>query len=108
LTARKLFLTARKLFLTARKPFLTARKLFLTTRKLTLLAKQPVFPSRSVYYNKNYRRFAPLEEFLGAFLPALPVLRLIAQTTAAETAAGCPQTPNQRLPVQRPCALEFR
>ncbi|MDR2518650.1 MAG: hypothetical protein LBD13_04460, partial [Spirochaetaceae bacterium] len=33
----------------------------------------------------------------GLFLPALHVLRLIAQTTAAETAGGCPQTPNQRL-----------
>jgi hypothetical protein len=32
---------------------------------------------------------APFEENLGAFLPALHGLRLIVQTTAAETASGC-------------------
>jgi hypothetical protein len=34
-----------------------------------------------------------LKRIWGLFLPALPVLRLIVQTTTIETAFGCPQTP---------------
>jgi hypothetical protein len=82
LTAKKLFLTAKKLFLTAKKPFLTTGK--------------PVFLPRFVGILKNYRRFrASFKRIWRVFLSALPVLRLIVQTTTIETASGCPQTPHK-------------
>jgi hypothetical protein len=56
-----------------------------------LRAKKPVFSGLCFLY----RRCAPLKENLGALLSALHVLRLIVQTTIAETAFGCPQTTPQ-------------
>jgi hypothetical protein len=59
----------------------------------------------------DYERCAAralLKKIWRAFLPALHGLRLIAQTTAAETASGCPQTLYQCDVYSAANAIEFR
>jgi hypothetical protein len=90
------WLPANKLILLASGVWLLANKLILPARKLILFAKKPVFLPGFFGILKNYRRFrASIKALWGLFLSALPILRLIVQTTTAGTAGGCPQTPHK-------------
>jgi hypothetical protein len=65
-----------------------------------------VFQAPAFFYALRFA--CAFEEFLGAFLPALLVSRLIVQTTTAKTAFGCPQTPAKGYLRRATHAIEVR